>query len=103
MLKFFFGTPQEPGWAYMNEARIDDYYRALDSSRCPIMRGFHYTECDLRMHLLFQELQGLSVSRDNYCTMFGRDVVNDYRAICRTVETVLDCHTLHTPESNRAT
>lgn len=85
-ISFFFGTPQEPGWAYMNEVRIDDYYRALDSKRYPIMRGFHYTECDLRIHLLFQELQGLSVSRENHRTMFGRDVVDDYRAIWQVLD-----------------
>ena len=85
-ISFFFGTPQAPGWAYLNHVRIDDYYRELDVSRFPVMRGFHYTESDLRIHLLFQELQGLSISRPAYQAMFGRDVVEDYRPLWQVLE-----------------
>jgi len=83
---FFFGTPQEPGWAYMNQVRIDDYYRDINAGRFPIMRGFHYTEADLRLHLLFQELQGLSVDRKAKIALFGRDVVDDYLAVWQALE-----------------
>ena len=87
-ISFFFGTPQAPGWAYLNHVRIDGYYRALDAGRFPVMRGFHYAESDLRIHLLFQELQGLSISRTAYQTMFGRDVVEDYRPLWQVLEEI---------------
>ena len=49
--------------------------------RFPVMRGFHYSATDLRIHLLFQELQGLSVDRRHYASLFGRDVHEEHRAV----------------------
>ena len=80
-VSFFFGSPQSPGWAYLNQVRVDDYFRDLDAGRFPVLRGFHYSETDLRLHLLFQELQGLSVDRRRYASLFGRDVREEHRAV----------------------
>ena len=80
-ISFFFGTPQDPGWAYMNQIRVDDYFRDLDAGRFPVMRGFRYSSVDLRLHLLFQELQSLSLDRRRYLTLMGRDAVEDHRAV----------------------
>ena len=80
-ISFFFGTPDSPGWAYMNHVRVDDYFRDVDAGRFPIMRGFHYSETDLRLHLLFQELQGLAVDRTRYGSMFDRDVQEEFSTI----------------------
>lgn len=85
-VSFFFGTPRDPGWAYLNQVRIDDYYRDLDAGRWPVMRGFRYTRTDLRLHLLFQELQGLSVNRPLHARTFGRDVVRDYGPVWQVLE-----------------
>ena len=45
------------------------------------MRGFHYTPADLRLHLLFQELQGLAVDRTAYGQFFGLDVVEEHAVV----------------------
>ncbi len=87
-ISFFFGTPTAPGWAYMNHVRVDQYFDDLDAGRFPVMRGFHYTETDLRLHLLFQELQGLSVSRARYRRLFGRDLLADHRIVWRVLEDI---------------
>ncbi|MYD86593.1 MAG: radical SAM protein, partial [Acidobacteria bacterium] len=62
-ISFFFGTPRNPGWAYINQTRVDDYFRDLDAGRFPVKRGFHYSESDLRRHLLCPALQRLEVAR----------------------------------------
>ncbi len=80
-ISFFFGTPQSPGWAFMNQVKIDEYFRCIREGRYPVMRGFHYTPTDLRLHLLFQELQGLSVDRPAYRRFFGIDVVDEHAAV----------------------
>ena len=80
-ISFFFGTPRDPGWAYMNQIRVDDYFRDLDAGRFPVMRGFRYSSVDLRLHLLFQELQSLSLDRRRYLTLIGRDAVEEHRAV----------------------
>ena len=87
-ISFFFGTPSAPGWAYLNQVRVDDYFRDIDAGRFPVMRGFHYSETDLRLHLLFQELQGLSVSRAAYRKLFGSDVLEDHRPVWEALETM---------------
>ena len=80
-ISFFFGTPRSPGWAFMNQVRIDEYFRCIREDRYPAMRGFHYTPEDLRLHLLFQELQGLAVDRAAYERFFGLDVVEEHAAV----------------------
>ena len=85
-ISFFFGTPQSPGWAFMNQVRIDEYFRCLREGRYPVMRGFHYTPEDLRLHLLFQELQGLSVDRAAYTRFFGLDAVEEHAVVWTALE-----------------
>ena len=34
-VSFFFGSPQFPGWAYLNQVRVDDYFRDLDAGPLP--------------------------------------------------------------------
>ena len=80
-ISFLFGTPQSPGWAFMNQVRIDEYFRCIREDRYPVMRGFRYTQTDLRLHLLFQELQGLAVDRAAYRRFFGLDVVEEHAAV----------------------
>ena len=80
-ISFFFGTPDSPGWAYLNHVRVDDYFRDLDAGRFPVMRGFNYTPEDLHLHLLFQEMQGLTVDGGRFRSLTGRDVVADHRTI----------------------
>ena len=84
-ISFFFGTPDSPGWAYVNQVHIDQYYKDLDAGRFPVMRGFNYTEEDLRLRLLFQELQGLSIDRADHLALFGRDVIADHHMLWQTL------------------
>ena len=87
-ISFFFGTPRSPGWAFMNQVRIDEYFRCIRNGRYPVMRGFHYTQTDLRLHLLFQELQGLVVDRAPYRHRFGIDVVEEHPVVWQALSEV---------------
>jgi oxygen-independent coproporphyrinogen-3 oxidase len=80
-VSFFFGTPERPGWAYLNHLHIDDYFKSLDANRFPVERGFHYTITDLRLNLLFQELQGMTVQRATYQKLFRVDILAEHRAV----------------------
>ena len=84
-ISFFFGTPDSPGSAYMNHVHVDQYFRDIDANRFPILRGYEYSAIDLRLHLLFQELQGLSVDRRRYASLFGCDVVDEHDPIWTTL------------------
>ena len=87
-ISFFFGTPQSPGWAFMNQVRIDEYFRCIEKGRYPVMRGFNYSQTDLRLHLLFQELQGLIVDRAPYRQWFGLDVAEEHSAVWQALEEI---------------
>ena len=87
-ISFFFGTPQSPGWAFMNHVRVDDYFRCIREQRYPVMRGYHYTPADLRLHLLFQEMQGLAVDRCAYRELLGRDVVDEHAVVWRALDEI---------------
>lgn len=87
-ISFFFGTPQSPGWAFMNHVRVDEYFRCIREGRHPVMRGYHYTPADLRLHLLFQEMQGLAVDRAAYRALLGRDVVDEHAVVWRALDEI---------------
>jgi len=84
-VSYFLGTPEMPGWTYMNCPRVGEYFGRLDESRFPIDRGFHYTQKDLRIAWLFQTLQGMSVDLDAYRKIFGFDLLEEYADICQAL------------------
>jgi len=80
-VSYFFGTPDAPGWVYMNASRVNDYFAALDEGRFPIERGFHYQPKDLRLTWLFQSLQGMEADARAYRRIFGLDLIEEYAPI----------------------
>jgi oxygen-independent coproporphyrinogen-3 oxidase len=80
-VSYFFGTPESPGWVYMNATRVNDYFAALDESRFPIERGFHYEQKDLRLTWLFQSLQAMEADAKAYKSIFGVDLLHEYEPI----------------------
>ena len=67
---------------------MDEYFRCIREQRYPVMRGFHYTPADLRLHLLFQEMQGLAVDRAAYRTLLGRDVVDEHAVVWQALDEI---------------
>ena len=82
----FPGTPQSPGWSYMNCRRVDEYFARLDKGRFPVERGFHYTDRDLSLTVLFQMLQCLSVDLELYEKVFGANLLDEYEHIWRALQ-----------------
>lgn len=84
-VSYFLGTPEMPGWTYMNSLRVGEYFNRLDESRFPIERGFHYSERDLRIAWLFQALQGTSADLNAYKKIFGFDLLEEFDDIWQAV------------------
>lgn len=80
-VSYFFGTPDSPGWVYMNSMKVHDYFAALDESRFPIERGFHYQPIDLRLTWLYQSLQAMAIDTKVYRSIFRVDLLEEYEAI----------------------
>ncbi|PWB45830.1 MAG: hypothetical protein C3F12_07020 [Candidatus Methylomirabilota bacterium] len=80
-VSYFLGTPEMPGWTYMNSLKVGDYFGKLDESRFPVERGFRYTNKDLRLAWLFQSLQGMSADLRLYKKIFGLNLLEEYADI----------------------
>lgn len=78
---YFPGTPEMPGWIYMNSTKAEEYFGRLDESRFPIERGFYYTHKDLGIATLFQMLQGMSVDVALYNELFRINLLDEYADI----------------------
>jgi oxygen-independent coproporphyrinogen-3 oxidase len=76
-----YGYPQDPGWVFTNAPRIEDHYRQLDAGRFPAVRGFWYSEPDLRVYTLFRMLQELAVDRGLYAQLFGVDPLEEHEPV----------------------
>jgi oxygen-independent coproporphyrinogen-3 oxidase len=80
-VSFFYGTPDEPGWATMNSPHVDDYFARLDGGAFPPERGFHYTAKDLRLTVLLQMLHTMTVDLADYRRVFGVDLIEEHAEI----------------------
>jgi oxygen-independent coproporphyrinogen III oxidase len=78
---YFPGTPEMPGWIYMNSTKAGEYFGRLDESRFPTERGFHYTHKDLGIASLFQMLQSMSVDVALYNELFRFNLLEEYADI----------------------
>ncbi len=77
----FLGTPETPGWTYLNHRRVEDYFRDLDQRRFPVERGFRFNVGTLRLNVLFQMLHGLHVDRAGYRRLFDLDPFEEHTAV----------------------
>lgn len=77
----FPGTPEMPGWIYMNSTKVGEYFGRLDESRFPIERGFRYARKDLELATLFQMLQNMSVDIALYNELFRLNLLEAYADI----------------------
>jgi oxygen-independent coproporphyrinogen-3 oxidase len=84
----FQGTPDAPGWMYLNHRTVDEYFAAVDRGQLPIERGFHFEKPDLRLATLFRNLQGMSADRADYLATFGLDLFDEHRPVWQALEEV---------------
>ncbi|MFB9994572.1 coproporphyrinogen-III oxidase family protein [Deinococcus oregonensis] len=69
------------GSTFMNARTLTAYYAALDAGRLPVEVGYTRTPADLRLSLLFRNVQSLSVDRASYRANFGQDVLDEFPGI----------------------
>jgi oxygen-independent coproporphyrinogen-3 oxidase len=75
------GPAGEPGCSWVNHRRLADYYAAVEADRPPVERGFNRSGTDLRLHVLFRNLQGMRVDRAGYRARFGLDPLDEHEPV----------------------
>jgi len=71
----------EGGWTFMNHRNLKAYYDAIDRKAIPVESSFQRQQIDLKLALIFRNLQSLRVDRESYRRRFSQDVVDDFRNI----------------------
>ncbi|MFL5911575.1 MAG: coproporphyrinogen-III oxidase family protein [Gaiellaceae bacterium] len=79
----FFGDAEAKSgcWSFINHRNLQHYKEALDDGRWPVERGFHHSEEDWRLAMLFRNLFALSLDRANYRDAFGLDVYDEFKTV----------------------
>ena len=71
----------ESGWTFMNFRNLKQYYEALDAGRAPTECAYRRSPKDMRLSLLFRNLQSLHVDREGYRQRFGTDALEEFAVI----------------------
>ncbi|GGR20640.1 coproporphyrinogen-III oxidase family protein [Deinococcus ruber] len=69
------------GWTFMNQRNLPGYYGLLNDGKIPVECGYARSPADLRLSLLFRNLQSLSVDTASYRHNFERDVLEEFSPI----------------------
>jgi len=84
----FPGSRKSPGWMYLNHRNVSDYFSALDRGQFPIERGFHFDEPDLRLAILFRNLQAMEADAEDYRATFQVDLFEEHKPIWQALAEV---------------
>lgn len=77
---------QDSGWTLMNARNLTHYLSQLDQGLLPFECGFEREPMDLKLSLLFRNLQSLRVNRPSYNRRFGSDVLTDFDPVWPVLE-----------------
>ena len=77
----FGGTRSQPGWTYLTIARSRITSPPWTVVTFPSSRGFARQSVDLRLNVLFRNLQGMRVDRTSYAQEFGQDIYEEHEPI----------------------
>ncbi|MEZ4607499.1 MAG: hypothetical protein R2865_12070 [Deinococcales bacterium] len=74
------------GWTLMNWRKLHQYREAIDAGQMPIECAFQREAEDLRLSLIFRNMQSLSINRQDYHRRFGSDIVQDDKPLWQAFE-----------------
>jgi oxygen-independent coproporphyrinogen-3 oxidase len=80
------GTTEDPGWTWVNQRNLNEYFAGVSRGEFPIERGFRYGLEDLKLTMLFRNLLGMEANRKVYRDLFQSDVLDEYRPLWCALE-----------------
>ena len=68
-------------WSYINWRDLNEYKRAIDEGRFPVECGFKHEQPDYQISMIWRNLFGLEIDREEYHDAFDIDVVEQFEGV----------------------
>lgn len=87
-ITFFGDVALEEGrsWSYINWRNLQEYKSAISEGRFPVECGFRHESEDFQIAMVFRNLFGLEVDRDDFRSAFGMDVYDQFEGVWAALE-----------------
>lgn len=80
----FFGNttlPEGRSWSYINWRNLEEYKKAVDAGRFPVERGFRHAKDDFMLSMVWRNLFGMKIDREEFNSAFDVDVVEKFDGV----------------------
>jgi oxygen-independent coproporphyrinogen-3 oxidase len=68
-------------WSYINQRNLVEYKRAVDAGQFPVERGFGHAREDFMLSMVWRNLFGLEIDREDFRRAFDVDVVEYFAGV----------------------
>lgn len=85
----FFGDtalPEGRSWSYINQRNLGEYRRAVDAGQFPVERGFRHETEDFMLSLLWRNLFGLEIDRQDFNGAFDTEVYEAFEGVWKGLQ-----------------
>jgi oxygen-independent coproporphyrinogen-3 oxidase len=87
-ITFFGDTTLDEGrsWSYINQRNLVEYKRAVDAGQFPVERGFRHARDDYMLSMVWRNLFGLEIDREDFHGAFDEDVVEHFAGVWQALQ-----------------
>ncbi len=68
-------------WSFINQRNLAEYKRSVDQGRFPVERGFRHAREDFMLSMVWRNLFGLELDREDFRAAFGVDAYDQFEGI----------------------
>jgi oxygen-independent coproporphyrinogen III oxidase len=87
-ITFFGDVALESGrsWSYINQRNLAEYKSSVDAGRFPVERGFRHQREDFMLSMLWRNLFGLRIDREDFNGAFNVDAYDQFEGVWKALE-----------------
>ena len=73
-------------WSFINQRNLAEYKRSVDQGRFPVERGFRHAREDFMLSMVWRNLFGLELDREDFRAAFGVDAYDQFEGIWNALQ-----------------
>jgi oxygen-independent coproporphyrinogen-3 oxidase len=87
-ITFFGDTALESGhsWSFINQRNLVDYKKMVDAGSFPVERGFRHEREDFMLSMVWRNLFGLSLDREEFQGAFDVDAYDQFEGVWKALQ-----------------
>lgn len=87
-ITFFGNVALDEGrsWSYINWRNLGDYKKAVDEGRFPVERGFRHAKKDFMLSMVWRNLFGLEIDREEFNSAFDVDIYEEFDGVWEALQ-----------------